>query len=117
MSNIKVTLEPRYIQKATQNLVLDVHIDDWVVVENVDTGERRSWGYCPLDEGPYIRGTWLPLSGFPKELAPEVQRQINIIRGYTKENAPAPPNMIETGRTAGEQEADGIEEYEDEDDC
>ena len=110
MTAIKVTLEPRIFQKTRGNLTVDVHLDDWVVIENLETGHRQSWGYCPLDDGPFIRGTWLPLSGFPMELGDEVQRQINIIRGYEEGKEAEPPKMIESGRTAAEQEADGLED-------
>lgn len=113
-SEFEVRLRPMTVEKRVKNLVVKQDCkQDYVDIFTPD-GKGQTWGYCPHGEG---RGTFLPLSGFPKELAGEVQRQINKIRGYKDGEGPAPPVMIETGQTAAEQEAaayqdDDEDEYE-----
>lgn len=101
-TEFEVRLRPMTVQKRVGNLTVDQDCkQDYVDIFTPD-GKGQTWGYCPHGEG---RGTFLPLSGFPKELVGEVQRQINLLRGYKEGDGPAPPEMIETGRTAAEQEA------------
>lgn len=116
---IIVTLEPRIITEVLDGLSVDTRIDDWVIVEDLDTKHRAVYGYCPLDgPGGERRGTFLPLSGFPMALVPEVQRQINALRGYP-DGSVKPADMINSGRTAAEQDADdedGEDYYDDDED-
>jgi len=103
---LTVKLVPMMVPKVVGNLVVQKSLNqDRVDIFN-EKGEGRTWGYCPTVPG---HGTFLPLSGFPKELAAEVQRQINEIRGFASGDGPQPPEMITTGRTAGEQAADAAE--------
>lgn len=107
-SKIIVELEPREITVLKHGLTVNRHIDDWVIITDVASGDRRVHGYCPLDGDGCHRGTFLPLSGFPVDLVDEVQRQINEIRGYGA-NGVAPPVMIDSGRTAEEQAKDSAD--------
>lgn len=62
--------------------------------------QRRHWGYVwDHPKG----GKFQPLSGFPTELVPEVQKQINGIRGFAEGSGPAPPVMVRQGGTAQQQ--------------
>lgn len=106
MESFKVELEPFTCSKTVGNLTYTQRLDQDRVYIVTDNG-RQCWGYVPTVEG---HGTFLPLSGFPKELCPEVQRQINEIRGTNCK----PPDMLESGRTAAEQEADAIQDEESE---
>jgi hypothetical protein len=108
-SNFEVRLRPMTTVKRIGNLTVQQDCkQDYVDIFTPD-GRGQTWGYCPHGKG---RGTFLPLSGFPKELVGEVQRQINLLRGYPEGEGPAPPVMVETGRTAAEQEADFISDHE-----
>ena len=99
-----VVLEPFTCQQTVGNLTVTKSMNqDQVII--VTMSGRRMWGYSPTIPG---HGTFLPLSGFPKELVGEVQRQINEIRGTN-----ARPVMLESGRTAAEQKADGVDDDED----
>jgi hypothetical protein len=101
-----VKLVPMTVPKVVGNLVVQKSLNqDRVDIFN-ENGEGRTWGYCPTVPG---HGTFLPLSGFPKELAEEVQRQINELRGFSSGEGPAPPQMVATGRTAGQQAAEAAE--------
>jgi hypothetical protein len=101
-----VKLVPMTVPKVVGNLVVQKSLNqDRVDIFN-EKGEGATWGYCPTVEG---HGTFLPLSGFPKELVGEVQRQINILRGFKDGEGPPPPQMIETGRTAAQQAAEAQE--------
>lgn len=104
-----VKLFPFEIQERKGNLTVTKSMGMDKVVIVTDNGQRH-WGYCSDDTG-----TFQQLSGFPKELAPEVQRQINLLRGFAVGEGPDPPVILESGPTAQEQEfveIEGEEEYE-----
>jgi hypothetical protein len=109
---IVVKLVPMTVPKVVGNLVVQKSLNqDRVDIYN-ERGDGATWGYCPTVEG---HGTFLPLSGFPKELVGEVQRQINEIRGFAAGEGPPPPQMLVTGRTAAEQAAEATCEEAEED--
>jgi hypothetical protein len=106
LKNFKVVLKPFTVEKQVGNITVTQSLNqDQVII--VTAQGQQMWGYSPTLPG---HGTFLPLSGFPKELCPEVQRQINEIRGTNDK----PPVMIESGRTAAEQAAESVEDDESE---
>lgn len=110
IESFEVVLVPHEVKQKVKNVTVTKSLQqDQVYI--VTTDGRQLWGYCPTDEK---RGGFLPLSGFPKELVPEVQKQINHLRGYKAGEGPEPPVILETGRTAQEQRQDS-ESNEDED--
>jgi len=98
MESFKVVLKPFTVEETIGNVTVTKSLNQDIVIIVTAQGQQ-SWGYCPTVPG---HGTFLPLSGFPMELVGEVQRQINEIRG---ENF-APPEMIESGPTAAEEQAE-----------
>jgi len=108
---VRVKLHPHTVYKRVDNLEVDVTWQDWVAV---DTGSGfKSWGFCDR-----VGGVFVPLSGFPRELVPEVQRQVNELRGCAPGTGPAPLAIEDSGPTNQDQEIveDDEEEYEDEQD-
>jgi len=107
MESFKVVLKPFTVEETVGNVTVTKSLNqDMVII--VTTQGQQSWGYCPSVPG---HGTFIPLSGFPgkkvtleelNEYVGEVQRQINEIRG---ENF-APPEMVESGPTAAEEQAE-----------
>jgi hypothetical protein len=110
VDSFEVKLEPFTVEKTVGNLTVTQSLNQDRVVIVTNTGQR-CWGYCSTLKGCEI---FLPLSGFPKELVAEVQRQINALKGYPEGEGPNAAVVIETGRTAGEQaaDADDTEVYE-----
>lgn len=110
-----VKLEPFTLQETVGNLTVTKSLNQDRVIIVTDSGQR-TWGYCSTFAGHEV---FLPLSGFPKELVPEVQRQINILKGYADGDGPLPAEVIETGPNAEEhwasleESAEDVEEYED----
>lgn len=103
--SFKVVLKPHTVEKTVGNITVTQSLNQDQVIIVTTTGQQM-WGYAPTIPG---HGTFLPLSGFPKEMVDEVQRQINEIRG-TNDKAPV---MLDSGRTAAEQEAESIEDETD----
>lgn len=113
LEHFQVVLVPHTVQQKYKNVTVTKSLNqDQVYTVTMDG--RRLMGYCPTIPG---RGQFLPLSGVPKEIVPEIQRQINELRGFSDGQGPAPIHMTETGRTAAQQRAqayqdDDEEEYE-----
>ena len=80
--------------------------EDWVAV-NLGNG-HRSWGRCNRDGD----AVFVPLSGFPKELVPEVQEALNNLKGCEPGTGPEPVEIIDSGPT--NEDAIAIEDDEDE---
>jgi len=110
LDHFRVVLVPHTVQQKYKNVTVTKSLNqDQVFTVTVDG--RRLMGYCPTIPG---REQFLPLSGVPMEIVPEIQRQINELRGFESGEGPAPIQMTETGRTAAEQRAESYDEEDEE---
>jgi hypothetical protein len=103
----EVVLVPHTVQQTYKNVTYTKSLNQDQVF-SVTMDRRQLIGYCPTGDLP---GVFLPLSGVPKEIVPNIQKQINQLRGFADGEGPQPIDIRETGRTAKEQR----QQYEDED--
>jgi hypothetical protein len=103
----EVVLKPHMVEQPYKNVTVTKSLNQDLVYV-VNTKGMELMGHCPTGKMP---GVFLPLSGVPKEIVPDIQRQINHLRGFADGEGPQPIDMKETGRTAKEQR----QQYEDED--
>jgi len=110
--SFEVVLVPHTLQQTYKNVTYTKSLNqDQVFTITLDG--QRLMGYCPTGS---MEGKFLPLSGVPKEIVPEIQRQINLLRGFKDGDGPDPIEMAHTGRTAQEQRQEFNEEEDEEED-
>lgn len=83
------------------NLTVKKRLNQDRVVITTSAG-RQCWGYCSTIDGQQV---FLPLSGFPMELVQSVQDKLNAMH-FPQGGGPDAAIVIDSGRTAAEQDAD-----------